>query len=336
MTQLELSSIQLGGTGLVGSRIGIGTWAIGGGWGPQPEARSLAALHQALDMGCLFIDTAALYGNGRAEHLIAQAFKERGSRVTTITKIYPQHYHWAPSPGTPITEIYPITHIRTQVEASLRRLATDCLDAVLFQTWCPSWSEEMEWYETMRDLQRAGKIRAFGISVSDHRPEEANGVIAAGRVDLIEAPYSLLDQRAATRLFPLAQSYHVSIIARTPLASGALTGRWYAGMKFHRQDWRKRVFRGELLQQTLQRVARIQSLIDPTQPLAQLALRFCLSHPAVTTVIPGVRSAEQVEHNLMARESALLPQETLDKLTQVWQQEMYDGVRTSIGEEVEG
>lgn len=336
MTQLELSSIQLGGTGLVGSRIGIGTWAIGGGWGPQPEARSLAALHQALDMGCLLIDTAALYGNGRAEHLIAQAFKERGSRVTTITKIYPQHYHWAPSPGTPITEIYPTTHIRTQVEASLRRLATDCLDAVLFQTWCPSWSEEMEWYETMRDLQRAGKIRAFGISVSDHRPEEANGVIAAGRVDLIEAPYSLLDQRAATRLFPLAQSYHVSIIARTPLASGALTGRWYAGMKFHRQDWRKRVFRGELLQQTLQRVARIQSLIDPTQPLAQLALRFCLSHPAVTTVIPGVRSAEQVEHNLMARESALLPQETLDKLTQVWQQEMYDGVRTSIGEEVEG
>ena len=336
MTQLELSSIQLGGTGLVGSRIGIGTWAIGGGWGPQPEARSLAALHQALDMGCLLIDTAALYGNGRAEHLIAQAFKERGSRVTTITKIYPQHYHWAPSPGTPITEIYPTTHIRTQVEASLRRLATDCLDAVLFQTWCPSWSEEMEWYETMRDLQRAGKIRAFGISVSDHRPEEANGVIAAGRVDLIEAPYSLLDQRAATRLFPLAQSYHVSIIARTPLASGALTGRWYAGMKFHRQDWRKRVFRGELLQQTLQRVARIQSLIDPTQPLAQLALRFCLSHPAVTTVIPGVRSAEQVEHNLMARESALLPQEMLDKLTQVWQQEMYDGVRTSIGEEVEG
>ncbi|HYT28084.1 MAG TPA: aldo/keto reductase [Ktedonobacteraceae bacterium] len=336
MTQLELSSIQLGGTGLVGSRIGIGTWAIGGGWGPQPEARSLAALHQALDMGCLLIDTAALYGNGRAEHLIAQAFKERGSRVTTITKIYPQHYHWAPSPGTPITEIYPTTHIRTQVEASLRRLATDCLDAVLFQTWCPSWSEEMEWYETMRDLQRAGKIRAFGISVSDHRPEEANGVIAAGRVDLIEAPYSLLDQRAATRLFPLAQSYHVSIIARTPLASGALTGRWYAGMKFHRQDWRKRVFRGELFQQTLQRVARIQSLIDPTQPLAQLALRFCLSHPAVTTVIPGVRSAEQVEHNLMARESALLPQETLDKLTQVWQQEMYDGVRTSIGEEVEG
>ena len=107
-------------------------------------------------------------------------------------------------------------------------------------------------------------------------------------------------------------------------------------MKFHRQDWRKRVFRGELFQQTLQRVARIQSLIDPTQPLAQLALRFCLSHPAVTTVIPGVRSAEQVEHNLMAREGGSLPQEMLDKLTQVWQQEMYDGVRTSIGEEVEG
>ena len=336
MTQIRPSSVRIGKAELIGSRIGIGTWAIGGGWGPQPEEQSLATLHQALEMGCTFIDTAALYGNGRAERLIAHAFKEHGSRVTTITKIYPFNYHWSPSPGTPITAIYPKEHLLSQVEGSLRRLETDCLDAVLFQTWCPSWSDETEWFETMQTLQQAGKIRTFGISVSDHRPDEANGVIVAGRVNIIEAPYSLLDQRAATQLFPLAQNHGISIIARTPLASGALTGTWHAGIKFHRQDWRKRVFREELLQETLHRVSRFQSLLDPMIPLTHLALQFCLSHPAVTTVIPGVRRVEQVQCNLAALESELLSPHLLAYLTDIWQQEMSQHVRTSIGEEGEG
>lgn len=335
MTQIEHSTVRIGKAGLIGSRIGIGTWAIGGGWGPQPEEQSLATLHKALEMGCRFIDTAALYGNGRAERLIAQAFKEHGSRVTTITKIYPLNYHWSPAPGTPIATIYPEEHIVSQVEKSLQRLETECLDAVLFQTWCPSWTEETGWYDTMCRLQQAGKIRTFGISVSDHRPDDANGVIKARRVDIIEAPYSLLDQRAASRLFPLAQRYGVSIIARTPLASGALTGTWHHSMKFHRQDWRKRVFRGELLQATLQRVSRFQSLIDSSIPLAHIALRFCLSHPAVTMVIPGVRQAEQVQCNLTALESEPLSQGMLESLNEVWQREMSSQVRTSIGEEGE-
>jgi len=336
MTHSENNVIPLSRVGLIASRIGIGTWAIGGGWGPQPEERSLAALHKALESGCLLIDTAALYGNGRAERLIAQAFKEYGSRVTTITKIYPSHYHWAPAPGTRIETIYPKEHILTQVEGSLRCLDTDCLDAVLFQTWCPSWGEEMTWYETMCDLQRAGKIRAFGISVSDHRPDEANSVIAAQKVDLIEAPYSLLDQRAAVHLFPLAQQYNVSIIARTPLASGALTGHWHTGMKFHRQDWRKRVFKDALFEQTLQRVARLQSFVDPTLPLTHVALRFCLDHPAIAAVIPGVRSREQVQCNLSTIEGPPLSQELCAELAEVWRLEMSNHIRTSIGEEGKG
>lgn len=191
----------------------------------------------------------------------------------------------------------------------------------LFQTWCPSWSEEVAWYETMLQLRAQGKIRAFGISVSDHRSDEANSVIAAGRVDIIEAPYSMLDQRAAERLFPIAQQHHVSIIARCPLASGALTGTWHEGMKFHRDDWRRRVFRGTLLQQTLERVARLKSFIDPTIPLAQVALRFCLSHPTVTTVIPGVRSSEQVACNLAALEQGPLSEEIVDQIVALWQDE---------------
>lgn len=336
MLQHERTTIELGDVGLLGSQVGIGTWAIGGGWGPQPDEQSLRAIHKALELNCLLIDTAALYGNGRAERLLAQAFKEYGSRVTTLTKVYPLNYHWSPAPGTPIDDIYPSKHIVAQAEASLQRLKTDCLDCLLFQTWCPSWSEETEWYETMLKLREQGKIRTFGISVSDHRSDDANGVIAAGRVDIVEAPYSILDQRAAERLFPLAQKHHASIIARSPLASGALAGMWHEEMKFHRSDWRRRVFRSHLLQQTVQRVDRLKSVLDPSTPLAQVALRFCLSHPAVTTVIPGVRSAEHVICDLASLEQGPLPQAALLGIANLWRDDFQQNVRTSIGEEAEG
>jgi aryl-alcohol dehydrogenase-like predicted oxidoreductase len=168
-----------------------------------------------------------------------------------------------------------------------------------------------------------GKIRTFGISVSDHRPDDANDVIRAGLVDIIEAPYSILDQHAVERLFPLAQEYRVSIIARTPLASGALAGHWHESMKFHRDDWRRRVFRGELLTQTVHRVDQLKSLVDSMEPLAHIALRFCLSHPAATTVIPGVRTVEQVRCNLAASEQGQLPQQLQECLTRLWNDEFH-------------
>jgi aryl-alcohol dehydrogenase-like predicted oxidoreductase len=268
--------------------------------------------------------------------LIAQAFKGHGKRVTTLTKNFPLNYHWAPAPETPMSEIYPTEHIIAQTEASQRRLETDCLDVLLFQTWCPTWSEETAWYETMSKLRDQGKIRTFGISVSDHRPDDANGVIRAGWVDIIEVPYSILDQRAVERLFSLAQEYHISIIARTPLASGALAGHWQEDMKFHRDDWRRRIFRGELLTQMIHRVDKIKSLVDSTVPLSQIALRFCLSHPAVTTVIPGVRTAEQVQCDLSAYEKGPLSQQLQDHLTRLWSEEFQFHVRTSIREAGEG
>ena len=333
MLRPEDKAVKLGTVKLEASRIGVGTWAIGGGWGPQSEAQSLATIYRALEMGCHLIDTAALYGNGRAEKLVAFALKSFGQRVTTLTKVYPLSYSWSPAPDTPIRNIYPSEHIIAQAEASLRRLETECLDCLLLQTWCPSWGEETEWYETMLALQKQGKIRTFGISVSDHRPGEANDVIKAGRVDIVEATYSILDQRAAESLFPVAQQHSTTIIARTPLASGVLAGSWYEGMKFHRTDWRKRVFRGDVLTRTIRRVELLKAFIEPAYPLAQLALSFCLSHPAVTTVIPGVRSVDQVECNLATMSKEKLPQSLLDTIDKLWHEEFCYNVRTSIGGE---
>lgn len=318
------------------SRVGIGTWAIGGGWGPQPEEQSLAALHEAIDCGCLLIDTAYLYGNGRAERLVGQVLKEQRKQVTVFTKVYPLAYQWAPAPGTPIESVFTPEHIIAQAEASLCRLHIERIDCLLLQTWCPSWANDVSWYHAMLWLQQQGKICSYGISVSDHRPDEANGVIEAGRVGILEVPYSILDQRAAEKLFPLAQQHNVSILGRSPLASGALAEGWHEGTRFHRRDWRRRVFRGELFQQTLRRVKMVNQLIDPTIPLAQFALRFCLSHPAISAVISGIRETSHARCNLAALEQESLPQDTLDQIALLWQEEFRFHVRTSIGEEGEG
>jgi aryl-alcohol dehydrogenase-like predicted oxidoreductase len=326
----------LGKERLQASRVGIGTWAIGGGWGPQPEEQSLAAIHRAIEQGCLLIDTASLYGNGRAEKLVAQALKERREDVTIFTKVYPLAYQWAPAPGTPIESIFPPEHIIAQAEESLDRLQVECIDCLLLQTWCPSWTQELSWHQTMHHLQQQGKIRSYGIAVSDHRPDEANGVIEAGRISILEVPYSILDQRAAERLFPVAQQYGVSIIARSPLASGSLAEEWSESTRFHRQDWRRRVFRGDLFQQTIRRVALVKANAGPTLSLAQFALRFCLSHPAVSAVIPGIRNADQAQCNLAVNTQEKLPQEALAQIAHLWDKEFHFNVRTSIGEEGEG
>jgi aryl-alcohol dehydrogenase-like predicted oxidoreductase len=321
---------------LQASRVGIGTWAIGGGWGPQPEEQSLAALHEAIERGCLLIDTASLYGNGRAERLVAQALKGQQEHITVFTKVYPLGYQWAPAPGTPIENVFPPEHIIAQVEESLARLQVERIDCLLLQTWCPTWASDLSWYHTMTRLQQQGKIRSYGIAVSDHRPDEANSVIEAGRVSILEVPYSILDQRAAERLFPLAQQYRTSIIARSPLASGALAEEWFEGMRFHRQDWRRRVFRDDLFQQTIRRVALVKALADPRVPLAQFALRFCLSHPAISAVIPGIRNADQARCNLAVLEQGGLPQEILNQIAHLWNELLRFNVRISIGEEGEG
>src|SRR5579885_3376926 len=200
---MEPTLIFFGRDQLSASRVGIGTWAIGGGWGPQPEERSLAALCEAVECGCRLIDTAPLYGNGRAERLVARVLREQRAHVTVCTKVFPLAYQWAPAAGTPIEQVFPPEHIIAQAEESLRRLQVESIDCLLLQTWCPSWAQELSWYHTMLWLQQQGKIRSFGISVSDHRPDEANGVIEAGRVTLLEVPYSILDQRAAEKLFPV-------------------------------------------------------------------------------------------------------------------------------------
>ncbi len=326
----------LGQTGIEVSAVGIGTWAIGSGWGQQSEDESIAALHRALDLGCHFIDTAQAYGNGQSERVIARVFKERGERVPVATKVPPMDLDWATEPGvTKIQDKYPAQYIIERCEVSLRNLEADCLDVYQFHTWSSDWNEETEWYETMLKLREQGKIRAIGISVHDTRPDEANGAIAAGHVDSVQLVYNILDQRPRTQVFPLAQQHNVGILARVPLASGVLSGKWTRETTFAQGDWRASVFTGEELDRTLVYVNDLRFLEEAGDSMVEAAIRFSFSDPAVSSSIPGTRNSAQTETIQRAWQAGPLPDETLQRLYSLWETKFSRHVQTSIGGAVE-
>jgi aryl-alcohol dehydrogenase-like predicted oxidoreductase len=321
----------LGRTGLRVSEIGFGAWAIGGDqWGRQDDRESMAALHRALDLGCTFIDTAQVYGKGHSEELIGRVLGERRERVSVASKVPPKNQRWGPAPGADMRDYFPADYIVQRCEGSLRNLGTEALDVYQLHTWCPSWEHETEWYEAMLKLRQQGKIRYIGISLSDHRPGEANPHIEAGRVDTVQVIYNVLDQSPEWKLFPIAQRHKVGIIARVPLASGALTGKFTPRTRFPKGDWRGEWKDREWLKRMVRQVQRVEFLTRAGVPLAIAALKFVLGHPAVSTAIPGIRNTQQAELDLSASDGLPLPPEQLLRLRQMYLMGLL-GAETSAG-----
>jgi aryl-alcohol dehydrogenase-like predicted oxidoreductase len=320
----------LGRTGIETSAVGLGTWAIGSGWGDQNEKDSVAAIHRALDLGCRFLDTAQVYGEGRSERLIAQVFKDRGQRLPVATKVPPKDYIWEVDPGTPMRAKFPAQYLIERCEQSLRNLQTDRLDVYQLHTWSADWNDETEWHETMLKLREQGKIRAIGVSVLDTHPDSANGAIVAGRVDSVQLVYNILDQRPRTQVFSLAAQHGVGILARVPLASGALSGQWTRQTTFPHDDWRAAVFTGEELERTLGYVDAVRFLEETGHSLAEMAIRFAFSDPAVSAAIPGARNPQQAEALMNAWHAGPLPADTLSRLDELWRTTFSRHIQTSI------
>jgi aryl-alcohol dehydrogenase-like predicted oxidoreductase len=321
----------LGRTGIETSAVGLGTWAIGAAWGHQSDDDSIAAVHRALDLGCRFLDTAQVYGEGRSERLIARVFKDRGERAPVATKVPPIDRVWEKTaPGTPMRAKFPAQYLIDRCELSLRNLATDCLDVYQLHMWSAEWNDETEWYETMLKLREQGKIRAIGVSTLDTRPDSANGIIVAGRVDSVQLVYNVFDERPRTQVFPLAAQHGVGILARVPLASGALSGAWTRQTRFARGDWRASVFTGEALERTLGYVDAVRFLEEPGHSLAEMAIRFAFSDPAVSAAIPGARNPQQAEALMNAWRAGPLPADTLTRLDELWRTTFSRHIQTSI------
>jgi aryl-alcohol dehydrogenase-like predicted oxidoreductase len=313
------------------SEIGFGAWAIGGDmWGPQDDDESVRALHAALEQGVNFIDTAQGYGKGHSETIIGQVLRERGDEeVYVATKVPPKPGHgWPPPDGTDVNLIFPPEYLIEAAEGSLRRLGREALDVYQFHTWVSSFNLRDEHFEALDRLKEQGKVRAVGVSVPDTTPDSVIGALARAKVDAVQVIYNLFEQVPRRNLFPVAERLGKAIIVRVPFDEGALTGKFTRETTFPEGDVRQHYFRGGNLPAVVDAVERIREHKDrrhPEMPLAEYALRFALSHPAVSTVIPGMRTVRQAELNTAAGDGQWLDPEELAELEAVaWRKDFWN------------
>jgi aryl-alcohol dehydrogenase-like predicted oxidoreductase len=292
---------KFGRTGWRVSEIGMGTWALGGGeWGQQDDRDSVATLHKVLELGCNFIDTARAYGNGRSEQVIAKALKEwPGKRPYLATKIPPVlPGDWPPSPYDTVEQRFPESHVRGQLELSLRALETDCIDLVQIHTWSRAWNRDPLPFAVLRKAKEEGKIRAIGVSTPEHDQYAVLDLMRDGWVDSVQVIYNIFDQETQSQLFPEALRLDIGIIVRVPYDESSLTGKLTPQTTWQPGDIRGNYFAGDRMERTMHRVEAIRSVLGANEPdVAGAALKFCLKPPAVSTVIPGIRSVWQAEAN---------------------------------------
>jgi aryl-alcohol dehydrogenase-like predicted oxidoreductase len=306
----------LGRTGMKISEIGFGAWAIGGGFnvngrgigfGTTDDAVSLAALQRAFELGLNFVDTADAYGRGHSEILVGRSLKVSPRRVHVATKV--GNVRRDPEPSR---QDFSAAYIRQACDASLDRLGVTMID--LYQLHNPPMdviSSHAVW-DTLRELKDKSKIAHYGISIG--KAEEGIVAIEKGEVATVQLVYNLLDRSAADELFALAEQRSVGIIARVPLASGLLSGKYAPGHRFADNDHRKDSYPPEKLDEILRRVDKLRFLEIPGRTLAQAALKFCLAHPAVSVVIPGIKTPEQANENVLAAATPDLTREELARI----------------------
>lgn len=307
---------KLGNTGLTVSEIGFGGWAVGGpadaagtpmGWPRANDDESLAAIRRARDLGVTFFDTADSYGFGRSESLLGLVLARKRKDVVIATKV-----GVARDASGRIRKDFSREHIQHAVDGSLKRLRTDYID--VYQLHNPTLEElgRDDIHDAMDRLQESGKILVWGVSVTT--PEEGLEVIRRGWGYVLQVLYNVLNQAPADELFPLAKQRGYGIIARVPLASGLLSGKYRPDTTFPADDVRQNFLTPKRLEEVLQRVDEAKSIIGGTaRTLAEGALRFVLANDAVSTTIPGMRNVRQTEMNVAADE-VRIPQEVVDKL----------------------
>lgn len=301
-TGLDISELTIGTTGLVQT--------------DRDPGQALAAMALALDHGINAIemesgceDTAALLGG---------LFQDRGGgdSVNVLARVNSLIRFDLPSPHIPVQHAYPGHHIRTETEALLRALGVERLGLQQLHAWCPEWLREGDWLETLHRLREEGKIAGFGISLFDHDVDAALEAVASGAIDTVQVMYNLFDQGAASDLLPLCQRHDVGVIARSPLYYGTLVSSALGLEEFSPDDWRHDYFFDEHRRETVERVGRLVQLVEaPDRSVSDLALRFCLSHPAVSTAAVGMQSREHVDANLRAAAVRCLDEDKLAPLS---------------------
>jgi aryl-alcohol dehydrogenase-like predicted oxidoreductase len=317
---------RLGKTGFQVSEMGYGAWGIGGQqWLGGDDRESAQALRLAIERGVNFIDTALAYGDGHSEQLVGQVAGETGHKIYIASKVPPKNMLWPARPGVPISEVFPYEYIMESTERSLTNLGLETIDVQQLHVWNPEWISRDEWKRAFEDLKRSGKAQAVGISINDHQPDSALEIVRTGLIDTVQVIYNIFDQTPEKSLFPLAMERDIGVIARTPLDEGALTGRINPHSQFEPTEFRARYFKGDRKEQVAERVAAIErDLGVQNDVMPEVALRFCLSHRAVSSVIPGMRTRANVEFNCTIPGKGTLPEKVLAILRKhAWEKNFY-------------
>jgi aryl-alcohol dehydrogenase-like predicted oxidoreductase len=308
---------KLGKAGFEVSEISFGAWGIGGAWwAGEDDGQSLESMRLAFELGVNFVDTAPNYGDGHSEELVGRAVKDWGKKIYIGTKVNPKNFTWPAEPGASIKEVFPQDWIIESTEKSLRRLGVEQIDLQQFHVWLDEWAGQDEWKETVVKLKEQGKVKAFGLSLNyPLEPDYGAEGIRTGLIDACQVVYNIYEQAPETGLFPLALQENIGIIVKSPLDEGALTGKITPDTVFPENSFQDFYFSGDRKREVYERARALEFLIhDDVETLAEAALRFCLSHPALSTVIVGMRKPEHTRANVKASDKGSLPKEDLEKL----------------------
>ncbi len=298
---------RFGRTGWMVSEIGYGMWGMGA-WSGSDDDESMRSLQRAVDLGCNFFDTAWAYGAGHSEGLLGRLLKaNKDMKLYIATKVPPKNFQWPSKREYTLDDCFPPDHIEEYVQKSLHNTGVNSYDLVQFHTWEDGWLQDDRWIKKVDDLKRQGLIKAIGISVNRWEPWNGVKTVRSGVVDAVQVIYNIFDQNPEDELFPACKEMDVAVIARVPFDEGTLTGTLTKDSKWPKNDWRSIYFVPENLIPSVERAEALRPLIPEGMTMPEMALRFILNNPTVSTIIPGMRKTKHVEANLAASSAGPLP-----------------------------
>lgn len=305
---------KLGRTGFEVSDIAYGLWGISG-WTGSDDQQSVGSMQLAVDLGCNFFDTAWAYGDGKSDGLLGDLMRGNGGkRIYAASKIPPGNDRWPALPEYKYQDVFSPQHVFKYADLIRKNLKVDTIDVLQFHVWDDSWTSEPDFHSTVEKLKRDKWIRFFGLSINRWEPGNGIKAVRTGLVDVVQVIYNIFDQAPEDELFPVCKELNIGVIARVPLDEGSLGGKLTLETRFPKGDWRTGYFGPENLAKTVKRVDRLKEVLPKGMSLPEMALRFILSHPVVSTTIAGMRKPEHVKQNIATSDAGPLDRSLLAEL----------------------
>ena len=275
----------------------------------------MKSLQLAVDLGCNFFDAAGAYGRGKSEDLIGQLVRaNKDKKLYTATKMPPRNFKWPSKREYTLEDCFPPDHIQEFVERSLKNLGLDSYDLIQFHTWEDGWLEDERGLKKMMELKEQGLFHAIGISVNRWEPWNGVRTVRSGLIDSVQVIYNIFDQNPEDELFPACREMNVALIARVPFDEGTLTGKLTKDSTWPKGDWRNSYFVKENLDSSVEHADALKPLVPEGMTMPEMALRFILSEPAISTVIPGMRKDSLVRSNISTSDAGPLSDALLQEL----------------------